>query len=84
MASKNEFFMFEKKRLFPVNINFDYMLFEKDLALESISLSDKIPSQTLILSHLHSLGLKETETEFNIQFYSTKKNISSLTESTFY
>ena len=50
----SERLMFEKQRTCSSNIQFDAMLFGKDIALEPINIDDHIMTETLILSHIPS------------------------------
>ena len=50
----SECLMFEKQRTCSSNIQFDAMLFDKDIALEPIDIDDQIMTETLILSHVPS------------------------------
>ena len=78
MASQkiSDSLMFEKQRPFSSNIQFDSMLFSKDIALEPIDIDDKMINETLIFSHIPSF--KNT----NDLIYETKGPfISSISES---
>ena len=96
MASQkaSEILMFEKQRTFSSNIQFESMLFSKDIALEPIDIDDKIINETLILSHVPSFkNTNDLECESKDLFISTISEtneiakliyISSSFESTIY
>lgn len=83
MASQktSECLMFEKQSSFSSNAQFDSMLFDKDIALESINIDDTIHNDTLILSHVPSFRNKNDITyESKSRFISTISETNEITK----